>query len=795
MKRIFYILFILLSINASSIFGIKAIQGDGYIIFYPEGYDLAASEVAASYESVKDKVKELIGTALGNITFVVEDAGSYTNGMADPVQKRVFILTWPKPYRFMNFEKWYPIVVSHELTHMAHLPFASGIPKTIQDITGLPLISSQFRSPFVESTTVFTESSLGIGGRLNNPLIRSLACSMARGDWLPDLPRISSPPAEDFLGFSLYYYIPSQFYSFLAEKYGIEKVKEWLKEYSGYFMGFGIEKSAEKVFGKSFTELYREWKSTLLSECNFSAPKHELYSKKMRFISNIASENGQIYLAYRDFGASTLYGWNGHTIATSNNGKVHEILKVRYFSGTLRVKDGKIYFLALKPLPSKVDFFQKMRSEIYEYDLKTGKVTTLISGMISAFDLLGGSLVYAEYDPKSGKSTIHLENKSLKIDGFVREITAWKDKLHLLVSDKYGSSSIYTLENGRFTVFRDGRFKYSLKIYNGELMFVAFDDDGANIYKLSGKKLIKLTRNLAVLDFTKKGDALLAVSFSEKQPATAIFAAKPSPTTAAAALESSFKLKTPSFKEIDPLMPYTLQTLFPHVHIPLAVPPELTGGNWSFGALLGGSSPEGNLYWIAFPNILSNGQVDISGGFNLNIGALNIFASKIFSSYSLSGSFELLRTQPSPDSMITSGFKATLDSGYWAIKGYTDTYFGNTYISAALGFGSAGPLAEASAYIKGGNFIVKGYAGYEAALSVEGGLIFPLLFTDAGNFDPYFHLSHIFLEIDGGYNSQLYGKIMLGFEEADIITYSRNFPKIGIQISETGVSICWGIGF
>ncbi len=797
MKRVFYLVFALMSISVFSVFGFRALEGSNYVILYPEGYTLPATEIAFSFETVRSHVIDLTGNDPGDVLITVGDAGSYLNGMADILQRRIYILTWPEPSRFLNFDEWYPIVVSHEFTHVAHLNYITGLPGLLKDLTGLPLLNSQFRSPFGESTTLLSESTLGIGGRLNNPLVRSLACSMVKGKWMPSLARISSPPVEDFLSDAMYYFLPSQFYEYLYQRFGKEKVKEWLKEYSGYFMGFGINRSAEKVFGKSFLGLYEEWKRYLETSCHFVDPGRVLYLKENRAIVSLVEGDGKLYMVYTDFGVSTIYGWSGFILGKMEDGKVEDIVKIQRFTGRLVYDSGKLYFIALQPTGKNAGPFPVVKSVLYEFNPSDNSLKEIVRGNISSFDVENGSIVYSLYDPKTDYSEVVFEGKVMKFKGIVRELKTRDGELYMLVSDELCGSSIYIYQDGALEKFMDGRYKYSLEVVNGDIYFVAFDEDGANLYSFDGKRLYKLTKNLSVLGFVFSSEAVKVLSISQNFPAIALYELeKMGREEATIVAPHRLKLKVPKFKEVSGDLIYIRATLTPTFHIPLILPPEVGyGEEWGAGIFLAGSSPDYRIIWLLFPYMGFDFQFDFAGAVMLSADMLNLTLYRFFNLWEVSSDVRLLQGYFDPSSMYALGAFGSVSSGGWYLGAFAEMTFGVLGSNLRLGWGDEGFLGSVYSFYRGGNFILKSNLKYYGGVSGEFGLAFPAMFLDLGNFDPYFHLSHIFLEVDGGYDGELYTKVMVGFEEADIFTYSRNSPKIGIKISQGGVSLEYGLGF
>ena len=148
--------------------------------------------------------------------------------------------------------------------------------------------------------------------------------------------------------------------------------------------------------------------------------------------------------------------------------------------------------------------------------------------------------------------------------------------------------------------------------------------------------------------------------------------------------------------------------------------------------------------------------------------------------------------------MIRIGSDSFVDlSHFYELKGYPLSGFGvafrkgRFYGSTKLGFGKKGP--EWSFRFGADLSFMK----TSVSLSEESAKLtftFPVADTDLGTLDPYFHISHVFSSVSIGYDGSPFIEFLIGAETGDFVTYSRNFPKVGIKISERGISLSWGVG-
>ena len=753
---------------------ISLIETQHSLIFYPEWLERDAIELAGAVEGRWASVTSLFESDISSVTIYLEYPGVYTNGMADFISKTITVLAFPMPSKFLNFEDWYSTVFTHEMTHVIHLNMRDGIPLLFNALFGLPALDAQYRSPFVESTTIFAESVLNRGGRLENPLIDYLIFAAVKGKWLPSLTRVSRPPVEDFLGYALYYFVPAKFFEYLVEREGTEKVLKFLKEFSKNTFGIGMNGVSKEVFGEKLEDLYEDWKKGIR---DFSIPREKIYEEKNVLVLDIWSDGKDLWAAALRYGRERLYGTGGVEIGRIERGKFRRIFRVYGYAGNLRVEKGKVYYLLNFYKGRCCGFFGKYERAIAVWD---GKERVLIEGNITSFDVKDGKIVWSEYDPKERVSIIHDGKRVWRVEGLVREL-ALSDGIYALVYRSGASSLIW--KDGK--VIEDGRFKYSLKRCDGRICFVAFDESGANVYEISNG-LKRLTKNIAVLDFAESNGKLLITTFSTSFPAVGIYEVEKMAKKAGYAPIPKRKNPKVRFRKRDGTLDYIEKTLFPVLHLPLVLP---DGTSMAFHLVLGGYSPSHDFYWILSPSLSKDGP-DLDSGFLYLGDEIGVMAYRLFDEMNFSLSLKLPRIRTGSDSFIDL-------SQFYELKEYPMSGFGiafrkgRFYGSSKIGFGKKG--LDWSFGFGADLYFMKASVFLSEEIS-KLTLTFPIADTDLGTLDPYFHVSHVFSSVSIGFDDFPFIEILIGAETGDFVTYSRNFPKVGIKISESGISLSWGIG-
>ena len=787
MKKVALFLYFLIVILG---FSMGCFKTEHAIILYEDGLTAQASFVAAAFETYRDNVINLIGNDPGNVTIFLKSSGTVTNGMANFLTNTVTVLPWPQPSPFLNFDSWYETVIIHEFSHISHLNYTSGFNAFVKLLFGLPIFDSQYRSPFVEAVPVYSESNLlGSSGRINNPVIDSAVLSYIKNK-NPSFARISSPAEEDFMGYSMYYFVPSKFYGYLNENLSNGKVKEFLKSFSDNFMGLCISCDFKKAFGSSPDTLFKGWKDKFKDK-SFSQGI-SLVDEKDGFISKFYVYKNEIYYIENFYGKKRLYGWGGYKLYKLEDGK-KIFIKDLSSAVDFKISGNDLYILESYIYRSSLPFSYYKR-RIVQVSLSTGKEKIIADGLISSFDVRNGEVVYSVYDPKTDESTIYTKDKKITINGFVREIAINDGKLAILLTDKYFSSKILIYENGRkIYELNDSLFKYSIGWDNDMLYFVGLNEKFADVYGFHKGNFYKLTEGFAFYSAKVVDGNVYGTIFSQSFLGTKIVKANMKKIPYTPRSPVIFKVKRVKIKEINPWGYYIRKTLTPVAHIPIAFN---DGSTWNAGVIFGGASPDLSFIWAVAPVVSESLKPDIDGGFYLNMNDLTIQASKISSETNIESSLTLKRFRFSTSSRASLGISA----GFHSNGSYSLSTFWNQYISSLsfginAGWGYNGPLGNLQLKFYEGDFIIKTTLGFYGNVYGSAGVVFPIWFGDFGMFDPLIDVSHIFGDVEFGYNNGIYLRALLGVEISEFITYNRSFPKIGFIWDKDGVRISYGLGF
>ncbi|RAP28535.1 hypothetical protein DID78_04880 [Candidatus Marinamargulisbacteria bacterium SCGC AG-343-D04] len=270
-KLIFFCISILLSSHTISALSWEAIHSLGATVYYPKHKTQQAYQAIHSIQYFQPKVNKILGVSPPPFPLIIEDIGQNPNGMVTlfPLKMRLYTAdAFLSPY-FYYTNNWLDMLVIHELVHTAHLSAISPHLSWKQKLFGSAFYPHAF-SPtwFSEGLAVYIESELSPSmGRLNNPSVTAYFKQAASQKQLLSFNDINITSPKQYPFGSTPYLYGGRFIRYLAKQYGQPSIRQFIKDYStqqGSILNmiaprYFYDKSAKKVFGKSFKDLYSDW--------------------------------------------------------------------------------------------------------------------------------------------------------------------------------------------------------------------------------------------------------------------------------------------------------------------------------------------------------------------------------------------------------------------------------------------------------------------------------------------------------------------------------------------------------
>ncbi len=261
-----------------------------YLHVHQEHAEKAAAIAEKSWDNITRELKWEPGE---KIQVVLVDDFDLSNGFATPLpfnQIRLFLRP-PDNTRLISYDDWLSFLITHELTHVVHLDMAMGAPSVLREILGRNLLTFPhvFTPGFmVEGLAVFKETGhdAGIGRGLSSNYEMQMRQEVLSG--IDDLSQISLTLRD--WPFDKQYLYGYYYYQFLSERYGEERITEYLNNYSRKILPYFLQNStASHTFGKNHETLWLDFKQWLTARFK---PQIERIKQQPLVTGNAISNEG-----------------------------------------------------------------------------------------------------------------------------------------------------------------------------------------------------------------------------------------------------------------------------------------------------------------------------------------------------------------------------------------------------------------------------------------------------------------------------------------------------------------------
>jgi len=238
-------------------------------VHFHKGIEDQARKVLAVAEKVHTRLSAFLEWQPQERTeIVLTDEYDVSNGYASPYPANRMTLYLSAPDEINGLEDygdWLELVFTHEYLHILHLDKASGTPRYLRGLFGrfLLLFPNMFQpSWFVEGLATYTETDPARGVGRGQSSYYDMLMRMETLQGLKPLRQINQPIASWPMGTVPYLY-GVYFYQFLAERYGEEKIKQLVDNYSNNIIPFRINTNSRRVLGKDLDQLWAEFRDYL----------------------------------------------------------------------------------------------------------------------------------------------------------------------------------------------------------------------------------------------------------------------------------------------------------------------------------------------------------------------------------------------------------------------------------------------------------------------------------------------------------------------------------------------------
>ncbi len=383
-------------------------------IHFHDGERSLAITAAHLAEAAHEKISTFFAWSPTTPTdLVLTDRNDFSNGSATPFpnnQMTIFVSPPDDINTLEDINNWLELLIIHEYTHIIHLDMASKIPGMLRHVFGrlFPWLFPNALQPrwYVEglATYIETDQQQGIGRGQSSSFAALMRNELIHG--LKPLRRINQPQTSWPAGSGSYLY-GVYFYRFIAERYGEEKVKQLVSNYSRSIIPFMLSSNTKHILGKSLDRLWQEFENYL--KAIFEPQIAHIKSRGLSRAKQITQSN------YFTNHARTLA--NGDLFFAQNNAESRITLMRRAKQSITAHKIAEVYsnrfdvhpqsgiVIAQPNLTNNTNVF----SDLYHIDLTTYRQTRLTQGArykFASWSPDGSQMIAVHY--QLANSSLHL---------------------------------------------------------------------------------------------------------------------------------------------------------------------------------------------------------------------------------------------------------------------------------------------------------------------------------------------------------------------------------------------------
>jgi len=464
-KKLITIILIIMSINMmGSILDWKVKETEEFMVFYHEGFEKQADETIFYMEKYSNKIKELTGNKEKFKTRVVlQDPGIVSNGYADPMNYKISVFTNnPESSSDLAGNNWYRMVGVHELIHINQMTNTSGFAKNMTGMLGSSFSSNVWLPLWVlEGITVYGESQLNEhDGRLNTGYYDAMLNSKISESKMPSI--LEATYDHNCFPMGQQYLYGGTFVRYLAKIYGEEKVAEFFvihgknnwRIIGNFFPIIGMDNSAKKVFGKSFSKLFKDWKKYESENLVKWKLEGQKITKTSYDIKDLISKGENLYYIRQNILTNASYYYSGLTelckydIAKNISKK---LVSISSLQGRMQNIDNDFYFIEMENKSGFANVDQNGYGSVgvlCRYNIDNDKKVGLFKDEMKSFVVLeNGEIIYTKDNKSDFGSEIwkYKDGEKIKIgesNQLIGEMKKYNDKIIAVSKTQFSSWNI-----------------------------------------------------------------------------------------------------------------------------------------------------------------------------------------------------------------------------------------------------------------------------------------------------------------------------------------------------------------
>lgn len=358
----------------------RTIKSTHFLIHYHDGIEEQARRAGAIAEEVHNRLSAKMGwEPKAKTHLVVTDVSDFSNGFSwiFPYPKIIVFVAPPSSDDSLDYyDDWIRTLITHEYTHILVMDMTGGIPAVLRAMFGRAVSMNAFVPAWwAEGISMYEETVCTSAGRGRSAYLDMELRAFVLENKFPS-PGEADAGVLRWPGGETPYLFGIGFVSYLAERFGEEKIYKFLRQYSRQIVPFLMNNSAKRIFGATMSELWRQWEEHLKKKYQSQVEK----VKGEGLIEGKRITNLGDWTAYPVFDATkkALYFFNANShsgaglyVYDPSSQSVHRVSDLQTLGGMTISPDGKklVYSKVIPPF-GKTSSMYYMYADLYVKSLE-----------------------------------------------------------------------------------------------------------------------------------------------------------------------------------------------------------------------------------------------------------------------------------------------------------------------------------------------------------------------------------------------------------------------------------------
>jgi Tol biopolymer transport system component len=358
----------------------QTISTQHFEIHFDSQTELQAQKLAGISENVWTRITQKFNWEPSYpVHIVLSDSTDEPNGMAVPLPyNHIYLYAVPPTdsSALDYYDDWITTLLTHEFTHTTHIDMARGLNKIPRAVLGRSWLPNAAQQQWaIEGLAEYNETYETTKGRGRSPFISMFLRTVSQENEFASIDKATYWYHHYPYGNTAYWY-GIGFHNYLREKFGDSSIFDFANENASNLIPSFFNFKTKKIFGKSFSRLWSEWKNEEKIKADQIATtyqtqiKTEALAPSMTLVGRPAwSEDGKtLYTSLSEHEDSKIYAWTQSADQKWNS----EIVLKSKGPGRLSVIQDHLVYSELSSTSPWTSYY-----DLFAYNLKTKKTKRL----------------------------------------------------------------------------------------------------------------------------------------------------------------------------------------------------------------------------------------------------------------------------------------------------------------------------------------------------------------------------------------------------------------------------------